>query len=67
MLVSTDYHLPDFVDNNNLVIISSYSGNTEETLQAMEQALKQKAQIVCVTSGGKVEELAKQNNLDVKN
>lgn len=63
--INKDYFLPHFVNNNTLVIISSYSGNTEETLQAMEQALKQKAQIVCVTSGGKVEELAKQNNLDV--
>lgn len=62
--INKDYFLPKFVNNNTLVIISSYSGNTEETLQAMEQALRQKAQIVCVTSGGRVEEIAKQNNLD---
>lgn len=65
VLSNNDYFLPEFVDQNTLVIISSYSGNTEETLEAMTQALNKKAQIICVTSGGKVEELAKQNNLDV--
>jgi glucose/mannose-6-phosphate isomerase len=65
VLVNKDYFLPAYVDENTLVIISSYSGNTEETLEAMQQALTKKAQIVCVTSGGKVEELAKQNNLDL--
>lgn len=62
--INKDYFLPKFVNTSTLVIISSYSGNTEETLKAMEQALKQKAQIICVTSGGKVQEIAKQNNLD---
>jgi glucose/mannose-6-phosphate isomerase len=65
VLVNKDYFLPAYVNSNTLVIISSYSGNTEETLEAMQQALTKKAQIVCVTSGGKVEELAKQNNLDL--
>lgn len=65
VLSNNDYFLPEFVNPNTLVIISSYSGNTEETLEAMQQALTKKAQIICVTSGGKVEELAKQNNLDV--
>lgn len=65
VLSNNDYFLPEFVNQNTLVIISSYSGNTEETLEAMQQALTKKAQIICVTSGGKVEELAKQNNLDV--
>lgn len=65
IVVNKDYFLPNFTNSNTLVIISSYSGNTEETLEAMQQALKKKAQIVCVTAGGKVEELAKQNNLDL--
>ena len=54
VLVNKDYFLPGYVNENTLVIVSSYSGNTEETLQAMEEALKRKAKIVCVTSGGKV-------------
>jgi glucose/mannose-6-phosphate isomerase len=65
IIVNKDYFLPGFVNGNSLIIISSYSGNTEETLEAMQQALNKKAQIVCITSGGKVEEIAKQNNLDV--
>lgn len=60
--VNKDYFLPDYVDENTLVIVSSYSGNTEETLNALEIALQKKAKIVCVTSGGKVLEIAKKNN-----
>jgi glucose/mannose-6-phosphate isomerase len=64
VIVNKDYFLPDFVNENTLLIISSYSGNTEETLSAMHQALTKKAQIVCITSGGNVLEIAKQYNLD---
>ncbi len=63
-IVNKDYFLPSFVNENSLVIISSYSGNTEETLQAMKQALKVKATIICITSGGKIEKLAQKNGLD---
>src|SRR4051812_38016108 len=54
--INKDYFLPSFVNENTLVIVSSYSGNTEETTQAMEEALQRKAKIVCITSGGKVEQ-----------
>jgi glucose/mannose-6-phosphate isomerase len=56
--VCRSYHLPSFVNHHTLVIISSYSGNTEETLSMLEQALRREAQIVCVTSGGKVDGIA---------
>ncbi len=59
------YSIPAYVSPETLVIISSYSGNTEETLEAFEHCLKQKSRIVCFTSGGKVETLAKQNSLDL--
>lgn len=62
--VSKDYSIPNYVNEHTLLIVSSYSGNTEETLESLEIALKQKAKIVCVTSGGKVLEIAKQNGLD---
>ncbi len=62
--VNKDYFIPNFVNENTLVIISSYSGNTEETLAAMDMAISKKAQIACVTSGGKVLELAKQHQYD---
>lgn len=63
-LVNKDYSLPNFVDEHTLVIISSYSGNTEETVQAMGEALEKDAHIVCVSSGGKVIETAKTRDLD---
>jgi glucose/mannose-6-phosphate isomerase len=63
--VTKGYFIPAYVNEHSLVIISSYSGNTEETLQCFELALKKKAKIVCVSSGGKVAEIAKANNLDL--
>ncbi len=62
--VNKDYFLPAFVNEHTLVIVSSYSGNTEETTQAMEGAMQRKAKIVCITSGGKVEATAKQHGID---
>jgi glucose/mannose-6-phosphate isomerase len=64
IIVNKDYFLPGFVNENTLVIISSYSGNTEETVSAMKQAISKKAQVACVTSGGKVLEMAKQHQFD---
>lgn len=62
--VCKDYFLPAFVNENTLLIISSYSGNTEETVQVLATALALNPKIVCITAGGKVLEIAKQNNLD---
>lgn len=62
--VCKDYFLPAFVNENTLLIISSYSGNTEETVQVLQAALPLNPKIVCVTAGGKVLEIARQNNLD---
>jgi glucose/mannose-6-phosphate isomerase len=47
-----DYALPATVDKDTLVIASSYSGNTEETLAAMEQAAERGCQIVAMAAGG---------------
>ena len=57
--INKDYKIPAFVNKNTLVICSSYSGNTEETLEMLAQAEAQGAEIACVTSGGKLEEIAK--------
>jgi len=62
--VNKDYFLPAYVNKKSLVIVSSYSGNTEETIAAMQQAIKAKATIVCITSGGKIAELAKKKHID---
>ena len=65
IVVNKDYFMPAFVNENTLVIVSSYSGNTEETLQAMNEAIAKKAKVVCVTSGGQVEEIAKREKFDL--
>lgn len=62
--VGKGYFIPEFISENSLVIISSYSGNTEETFACMEQALNKNAHVICVTSGGKVADLAKEKKLD---
>ncbi len=62
--VNKDYFIPAYVGEDTMVIVCSYSGNTEETVQAMESAMEKKAKIVCITSGGKVAELAKSNHFD---
>ena len=56
--VNRQYRLPASVDHSSLVIVSSYSGNTEETLSAYRDAVKKKARILCITSGGEVERRA---------
>jgi glucose/mannose-6-phosphate isomerase len=57
-----DYTLPGYVNENTLVILSSYSGTTEEILACAEQAEQFSAQIMVIAAGGKLEEIAKENN-----
>jgi glucose/mannose-6-phosphate isomerase len=58
IFVVRDYNLPAFVDKDSLVIASSYSGNTEETLEAFNQAIAKKSKLVAITTGGKLSDLA---------
>jgi glucose/mannose-6-phosphate isomerase len=62
--VYSNYYLPGYVNHKSLVIACSYSGNTEETIAAMEQALDKGARVVVVTSGGTMLEMAKAKGLD---
>ena len=55
VLVVRDYKVPEFVDEKTLLFAVSYSGNTEETLSALESSAEKKAKIVAVTSGGLLE------------
>lgn len=64
VIVNKEYSVPSFIGSETLFIASSYSGDTEETLAATEDALKRNATIICITSGGKLLKLAKENNLD---
>ena len=65
VLVNNDYTLPAFVNENTLVIVSSFSGNTEETLEALKQAQTLNAEIACITSGGKLAEIAREKNYNL--
>ncbi|PID32556.1 bifunctional phosphoglucose/phosphomannose isomerase [Candidatus Saccharibacteria bacterium] len=57
------YSLPNYARENTLVIASSYSGNTEETLACFDQALKRGCQLAVITSGGRLGELAEQHKI----
>jgi glucose/mannose-6-phosphate isomerase len=63
VFVSRSYTVPAWVGAETLVVVSSYSGNTEETLSAMEAAQARGATVVCIASGGEVIERARAQNL----
>ena len=57
------YHLPKTVDSNSLVIATSISGNTKETLTVLEKAQKTDAKIAVFSSGGMIQKFSETNNL----
>ncbi len=63
VLVHRDYDLPSSVDSRTLVIASSYSGNTEETLSSFAQALKTSAKKLAITTGGRLKALAEESGI----
>ena len=63
IVVQRDYYLPRWVDEHTLVIASSYSGNTEETISAFSEALKSPAKKLVITTGGRLQALAAENGV----
>ncbi len=61
--VIRNYVLPEYVDDETLVIVSSYSGNTEETLAALDDAVGRKAMIAAISTGGMLEDVCKLNEI----
>lgn len=57
------YDLPAFVNDKTLLIISTYSGNTEEPLNTIKEAFKRKAKILVFAQNGRLAKLAKQKKL----
>jgi len=53
-----DYNLPGFVNENTLLIVVSYSGNTEESINACREGLRKGAGVITVASGGEIENIA---------
>jgi len=62
--ISTDYAIPKYVNKNSLVIITSYSGNTEETISALKTAIVRNANIFIICTGGKMAEMLKSKKLN---
>ena len=60
------YLLPNTIDSNTLVVITSVSGNTEETLTVLESANKLNCKIICFSSGGKLEEFCISNKVNYR-
>ncbi len=65
MTIHRDYGLPGYVGRDSLVIASSYSGNTEESLASFGEAQKRGAKVLVLTTGGKLAELAGAANYPV--
>lgn len=60
-----DYTLPGYVNENTLVVLSSYSGTTEEINACGVAAQKANAQIMVIAAGGDLEKLALENNYTI--
>ena len=61
--VIADYSLPAYVNEKTLVILGSYSGNTEETLARFEEVKAKGSTMIILTGGGKLAALAQEHNL----
>jgi glucose/mannose-6-phosphate isomerase len=62
MEIFTEYYIPGYVGSGTLVIISSYSGNTEETIEAFYKASQKNAQVFGITTDGQLAELLRKYN-----
>ncbi len=65
LIVNRNYFLPAFANENTLVIASSYSGATEETVSALQDAVKRHCKVVCMTTGGEIRQIAAANGFPV--
>ena len=60
------YKLPKTISKNTLVIITSVSGNTSETISVLEEAIKNKCKIIAFSSGGKIIEICKKKKIEYR-
>jgi glucose/mannose-6-phosphate isomerase len=63
LVVNREYDLPKWVNKDTLVICISYSGNTDETLSSFKIAYQKKCKIICISTGGKLQELAEKREV----
>jgi glucose/mannose-6-phosphate isomerase len=63
IIVNREYDLPKWAKKNSLTIFVSYSGNTEETLSSLKLASQRKCHILCISSAGKLQDMAEKREL----
>ncbi|MCS7180216.1 MAG: bifunctional phosphoglucose/phosphomannose isomerase [bacterium] len=63
VFVIRDYVLPEYVDSNSLLIVESYSGDTEETIATLNLGLKKNCSILCVSSNGEIEKISNKKSI----
>ncbi len=61
--VLRDYRLPNYLGKEDLILCSSYSGNTEETLAVFQEALSRQIPVIVLAHGGRLRELASKNRV----
>lgn len=61
--VVSDYHLPAYVNANTLVVLTSYSGSTEEVLSCAKEAAEKETKMLVLTKGGELAQFAKAHNV----
>ena len=61
--IHSNYGLPQGINKESLLIVSSFSGNTEETIDSLDSALKKNIPVIIISSGGKLIEISKEKNL----
>jgi len=64
IFINRSYNIPDWVGPNTLILASSYSGGTEETLSAFAQCRKKNCPIIVLSTGGIITDYASKYNLD---
>ncbi len=63
IFVNRQYYLPKWANKNTLLISQSYSGNTEETLNAFKNGYQKRCKIIGISSGGKLQELCEKSEI----
>jgi glucose/mannose-6-phosphate isomerase len=63
LVVNREYDLPKWVNKDTLIICISYSGNTDETLSSFKLASQKKCKIICISTGGKLQDLAEKREV----
>ena len=64
IFVNRDYYLPKKIDRRTLVFVVSYSGDTEEPLYAIKDAIKNRCKTIGISSNGRLEKICKKNKFD---